>query len=149
MLSSSTLSPLSQPWRRLRTTIPLCSLLLSRLTSIRSSMRSRNCTTLMWPRSTHWSGTTLCLHSFMTRSWVSLTLSSSFPILMCNWWKLLMSDSVWCFQRNHWCTKSSTVMVLVKCTFFSWTVFSSGLMVKRRLTYVLHQTTMLWMLPTK
>ena len=54
--SSSSPWLLSQPWRRQKTTIHLCSLWLSRPTSTRSNRLWRSCMTLMWPRSTPWSG---------------------------------------------------------------------------------------------
>ncbi len=56
MPSSSSPWQQSPQWRRLRTTIHLCSLLTSRQTNIKSNTLSRSCTTLTSPKSTLSSG---------------------------------------------------------------------------------------------
>lgn len=61
MPSSSSPWQQSPPWKKLRTTTPLCLLWTSRQTNIRSSTLSRSCMTLMLPKSTLSSGRNLNL----------------------------------------------------------------------------------------
>lgn len=85
----------SPPWKRLRTTTPLCLLWTSRQTNIRSNTLSRSCMTLMLLKSTLSSGRNL----WKQMCWMS---SGQFVVLYRFYWRHSFNPSFAFVQAWWW-----------------------------------------------